>query len=228
MKKKEDMKKVEAPEQPVTQINNSSTFWDFIQHDHPQLLRFLIAVGFIIVLVVTYFITWIIPVFLLASVVLGHFIFRGAFFAKDSVIVVSTSEKDPVVVDVILMGKDKFRHMEKSGTAQAFSTSGGTPLYIADDVSGNKIRFPWSQETSRMEFILKREAFDKVKELAEDSTRKLHQIRHIPNILALLHSSKIIAKQEDFYTEILEGKATSEELASEVMQELEEEGIRYV
>lgn len=202
------------------EIRSGSTIYDWLSGSHPGFKKFLIFLFALAVLYISWRISWIIPVFAILAFILGYVSLHNAFFADDCVRVVSAYDDDCSTLDVLLIGKDRFRKMTKSGTASPLSTSSGDPIFISEDTTKDAIKFSWCHEFSRFNFMLRRDAFDRAQKLAEDTASSYYAIKNIPRVLALQESGLFIAEYERYYDSILRGDSV-DEIKTKVSEDLQ-------
>lgn len=221
MTKKEQPKIDEAF--PVVNVTAGKTFYDWMSGRHDTFKYAAVGTAAVVGIIVTGLVSWIIPVFFIAALFVGYLILRNAFLDVDSVRLVASSDEDPARLDILLIGKERFKKMNKSGMASPLANSDGDPVFFAENYSGNDVRFSWIHDCSRLQFLMKSKAFDSAVELAEGSAEELYKIRNIPNILALKKSGEYIRQYEAYYDRILNDDDDSvfEDAAKELKQSQE-------
>lgn len=204
-----------VPTEQNTTVKFGSTFWDWASGDHPRLKLLLIAS------VVIIFLFWLFSVnaglsaaafiSLFGSLVLGFFFFRHEFFFNDSVVLIAFGSVDITRCSVYVIGKEKFRLLNREGVTQVFTSDSGDPIYIADSFDGQTISFPWSYETSRLRFVLEAASFDELKVDAEKAFREADRLRSLLKILGIKEGRDIVSNYEHNLDRLTKGEGLSDE-----------------
>lgn len=181
-------------------VKSGSTFWDWLSEDHPK-LRMLLIVAIVIAVVWWLFVfnsAYSIAAFacIVLSVAAGFFLFRHELFFNDSVVLIAFGTDDITCCSVYVIGKEKFRLLNRTGVTQVFSSDSGDPVYIADSFDGETIHFPWSYETSRLRFVLEAGSFDELKKDAEEALREADRYRSLIKILGIHEGRSIVERYE--------------------------------
>lgn len=191
---------------PVPEVDNSttirsgSTFWDWLSEDHPR-LRLLLIIAIIIAVIWWLFVfntAYSVAAFccIFLSVAAGFFMFRHELFFNDSVVLIAFGSDDITRCTVYVIGKEKFRLLNREGVTQVFTSDSGDPIYIADSFDGSTIHFPWSYETSRLRFVLEAGSFDELKTDAEAALREADRYRSLIKILGIHEGRDIVSRYE--------------------------------
>jgi hypothetical protein len=216
-------KRLDVPEKGNDTIinNHGSTFWDWVKGDHSFLKKVFIG-GFILVsLVLLYRISWMYPVFLIVSFGIGYFIFKNVIFDDISVRVLAQNSKVPTEFNIRLVGRKMFEMMTKVGAPRPFTTCDGKDVYLAEDMGDNWIKFAFVHYLSDWQFVLKKDAFHKVRDVADRSLQECNYLRHVPKTLALEEVERVTKKQNDYWNGILHGQSYADEILKELNEKSE-------
>lgn len=199
------------------EAQRGSTFWDWFTGSHTTLRRTFMVLGLLVILYGLYRYRPIYAAVLIAAFVLGYLICRGMLFTDESVRVIALNPECPTEVSLRFVGKRKFQILSKDGNPQAFSTSAGEPVYIAERMDDESMGFAWIHETSRWRFITQSDAFDRVRDIADDSLKQLLMIRHIPRSLGMIEASEMINHYDHVMDGILKDDVSAEDIIDDLM-----------
>jgi len=163
----------------------------WIKEPHPILRIIGLSIAFIIVTYASWYFLQapIIGILFGLSFVVGHLLFKSAWYEGDFVRVAKFFEGRPTMFDFQYMGKDLFEKTAKLGDERpAFVNPAGAPIYVVEKEimtsDGVPVMvFSYIQGMTKLDLIGKITAFDYTREVAEEAALSYDRVRNLPTIL---------------------------------------------